>query len=129
MDYNRDMSEANLTDQLISLLKERHYLTAPEMVKFLAAQGHRYNKTSVYRALDRLLADGLICRQNLHDNELVFELRTHHHDHLVCSNCGKVEMTTCQVNLPAKVGKNFAVDHHHLTIYGYCHQCQLSAKK
>jgi len=104
------------------LLAEHHLLTAPQLVEFLDQKGQKVNKTSVYRALDKLLAANLVCKLNLLGNELHYELQTEHHDHLVCLNCGKVIATECQLQFQAPA--NFKVDHHHLTVFGWCEECQ-----
>jgi len=106
---------------ILDLLAEHHLATAPELISQLEAKGHTANKTSVYRALDKLLAKNTICKQNLFGNELHYELREHHHDHLVCLKCGKVIATECQVDI--KAPENFKVDHHHLTVFGWCQGC------
>ncbi len=111
---------------ILDLLSERHSVTAPDMVSILKQGGKAVNKTSVYRALDQLLESGKICRQNLAGDIPTFELRDHHHDHLVCEVCGRVIVTECLVRIPKTV-EGFQVGHHHLTVYGMCESCQLSA--
>lgn len=112
----------SVSSQIIKLLQIDHFLSAPELVEKLHAQGRAVNKTSVYRALDKLLDDGRICKQNLKDNELVYELRQDHHDHLVCTNCGQVIPIECHVGTET-IPADFVIDHHHLTIFGICGDC------
>lgn len=81
------------------------------------------NKTTVYRALDKLMEEGQICRLSLGENTPVYELRHHHHDHVVCQNCGKVAMVECATEyLPEVPG--FTIDHHQATFFGICQDCQ-----
>lgn len=115
--------EHTVSAEIIQLLSSNHLLTAPELVEKFHAKGRTVNKTSVYRALEKLEVEGVVCKQNLKDNELVYELRENHHDHLVCMNCGKVIAAECQVTINNPV-KDFTIDHHHLTIFGTCSDCQ-----
>ncbi len=119
------MPRTLISDAITNLLHRHHLMSAPAMVEKLHAQDKKVNKTTVYRALEKLENTGLVCKHNLHDNELVYELRLHHHDHLICTNCGKVEVTDCQIHLPAEVN-GFSVEHHHLSIYGLCQKCRVA---
>lgn len=110
---------------ILDLLAQRHSLSAPELVAALESDGSGVNKTSVYRALDHLLEQGKVCRQTLAGDVPTFELRDHHHDHLVCENCGRVQVTECLTNLSESID-GFRVGHHHLTVYGVCPNCQVS---
>jgi len=114
--------ENSVSTQIITLLQAHHLLSAPDLVDKLHQQGRKVNKTTVYRALDKLSVDGIVCKQNLQANELVYELRQNHHDHLVCTNCGQVIASECQVDI-SNVPKAFVIDHHHLTIFGTCSEC------
>lgn len=108
---------------ILELLEHSHSLSAPEIVELLSRGDVSVNKTSVYRALDTMLEQDLICKQSFGDETPVFELRSHHHDHLVCEVCGSVQVTDCLMHLPKTVD-GFLIGHHHLTIYGLCEQCQ-----
>ncbi len=119
------MSRLPLAEMILALLDSHHLLTAPDLVEKLHAQGHDVHKTSVYRNLETLVSKGSIFRHSIGDQHVVYELRRHHHDHLVCTSCGKVESVECQVHLPENVGKKngFEVEFHNLTIFGHCKSC------
>lgn len=117
------MSRQTVGKTITQLLSDQHLMTAPQLLNQLHTQGHSVNKTSVYRAIDKLLASGQLCKHNLHDNEIAYELRGHHHDHLVCENCGKVVAVECQYQAPA-MKEGFTITHHHVTLYGLCSACQ-----
>lgn len=118
------MRTRNLTQLLTSLLQQHHLLSANQLVELLAQQSHSYNKTSVYRALDRLLSEGKICQFVLDGKEAVYEVRHEHHDHAICQRCGSVSAVDCDE--PEALIPNFKVDHHHTLIYGTCTNCQLA---
>jgi Fur family ferric uptake transcriptional regulator len=119
------MMNDSVGQQVIHLLSSHHFLTVPTMVELLHKQGTSVNKTSVYRALEKLLEQGTVCKQNIKDNDLVYELRTHHHDHVVCTNCGKVATVDCQIDSTTVPG--FSIQHHHLTFFGTCDECQVKS--
>ena len=112
-----------LADRIISLLAQNHLLTAPQLLENLLTQGTRYNKTSLYRALDRLLTENQICKLNLIGNEIWYELRASHHDHLVCISCRQVEAVGCTSSEFTQT-KGYLIQHHHLILFGICPKCQ-----
>ena len=117
-----DSVHRNLDEQIVQLLGEHHLLTAPDLQVKLETFGKRYNKTSVYRALERLLEKDQVCRLSFSSNEILYELRDSHHDHLVCERCGRVQTTHCMVSIPDT--DTFKATHHHLTVFGICDQCE-----
>lgn len=121
--YNISMLEVNLTTAIKKILEEKHLLSANEMLHIFQKQGHAYNKTSVYRALDQLSSENAICRHHFDNDEAKYELREQHHTHLVCTNCKKIETAECTYAVPKEVG-SFKADHHHTTVFGTCGNCQ-----
>lgn len=108
---------------ILQLLSERHFLSGPDIVDQLESRGSGFHKTTVYRALDQLLDAGKVCRMNVGEQTLVYELRDHHHDHLVCQDCGRVVSVECAHIQPADT-QGYVVDHHHATFFGLCADCQ-----
>lgn len=119
----RSMLKRNLKDTIVSLLQTSHLLSANAILSQLEASDRPFNKTSVYRALDQLLAEQQICKHHFTEDEAQYELRSHHHAHLVCSGCGAVKESACKYTQPNKVGE-FLIDHHHLRLIGTCGRCQ-----
>ncbi len=117
------MSNVNLSDSIQELLKKKHLLSANQILEHFEKKGRSYNKTSVYRALDQLSADEVICRYDFSDSEAQYELRDHHHDHIICEKCGKIETVDCQLDSPKKIA-GYEVSHHHLTLFGVCAVCR-----
>lgn len=108
---------AHTQEDILSALSKGHLLSAGELQEKLGV-----NKTSVYRALEKLLSDEKVCKHLLGDEQVVYELRDHHHDHLVCERCGDITTVSCQTNAPASVS-DFSVSHHHTTFFGICKKC------
>ncbi len=119
------MKRRRLPDKIAALLASSHLLSALDLVRLLDTGESGYNKTSVYRALDKMLATGQVCKHTLGGAEAVYELRDHHHDHLFCTNCGRITTAECQTTVPAEIN-GFQVQHHHLTLYGLCFDCHLT---
>lgn len=111
-----------VSHQICSVLAEKHLLSASQILEELKLKFQPYNKTSVYRALDTLLAENKVCRHLLTGDDVQYELRLDHHDHSVCTNCHKVSAIECsEHNHPEVPG--FTVNHHHATVYGLCEGC------
>jgi Fur family ferric uptake transcriptional regulator len=117
------MPENNLKSTIEKMLQSKHLLSANEILELCKQQGQKYNKTSVYRALEQLVNTDVICRHHFSDDEAKYELREHHHAHLVCTNCGIVTSAECSYQEP-KNSNGFVVDHHHITLFGICKSCQ-----
>ena len=71
--------------------KVRH-LTAEDVYRKLLAEGLDIGLATVYRVLTQFEQAGLLVRHHFDSGKAVFELNEgHHHDHLVCLQCGRVE--------------------------------------
>ena len=71
--------------------KKRH-MSAEEVYRALLETGSEVGLATVYRVLTQFESAGLVARHNFEGGQSVFELDSgHHHDHLVCVKCGKVE--------------------------------------
>lgn len=112
-----------LKNALQLLLSQHKHLGVSEMLEHLSQKGHDFNKTSVYRALEKMLDEELVCRLQLAGDEATYELRKHHHAHVVCTNCSQTSTTACTYQHPEKVG-SFVISHHHTTLFGLCKDCQ-----
>lgn len=117
------MPRQPLTRQhIVQLLTEQHTLTGPQIIEHLGERGQEVNKTSVYRAIEKMLEDSVICRHSFTESTPSYELRDHHHDHAVCERCGRVQVVECQTPQPEILG--FEVTHHHATYFGRCARCR-----
>lgn len=111
-----------LPKKITSLLSKSHLLSVSQMLEKFEMTGDSFNKTSVYRALEKLMSQGKVCKQSFGESEAVYELRQDHHDHAVCTTCQKVTPIDCHDH-DFKV-PGFEVDHHHTTVYGVCDSCK-----
>lgn len=113
----------DLKKRIQKLLEAQHLLSAQQVQDELEKDGNLYNKTSVYRSLQQLEAEGAVCQLHLGERPGLYELRNDHHLHLLCSICGEVSSAECEYRQPHEVN-GFAVDHHHLTLIGVCKNCR-----
>ncbi|MBT9497397.1 MULTISPECIES: ferric iron uptake transcriptional regulator [Zoogloea] len=71
---------------------ETRHLTAEDVYRLLIAEDMDIGLATVYRVLTQFEQAGLLERHYFESGKAVFELNEgHHHDHLVCLQCGKVE--------------------------------------
>ncbi|MDP1897005.1 MAG: ferric iron uptake transcriptional regulator, partial [Sulfurimicrobium sp.] len=71
---------------------EVRHLAAEDAYRILLADGVDVGLATVYRVLTQFETAGLLVRHHFEGGKAVFELNQgHHHDHLVCLQCGLVE--------------------------------------
>ncbi|MDF1757441.1 MAG: ferric iron uptake transcriptional regulator [Legionellaceae bacterium] len=105
-----------------------HHLSAEDVYKALLDMGEDVGLATVYRVLTQFESAGLINRHNFSGGYFVFELnQNEHHDHLVCTKCGKIEeflddTIEKRQNLIAK-NAGYKITDHVLNIYGICPDC------
>lgn len=112
-----------LSAKIIKLLEKHHLVTVQQILQQLEKDGNPYNKTSVYRSLEKLLSSEQLCRHDFTGVEASYELHDSHHDHVVCTNCGVIKTVKCKINKPLRI-PGFSLDHHHLTFFGTCKDCR-----
>ena len=129
---NTDLKKAGLKATLprikiLSILdgSDQRHMSAEDVYKALLDAGEEVGLATVYRVLTQFEAAGLVIRHNFEGGHAVFELeRGHHHDHIVCVECGRVEeffdqtIEDRQKSVVAK--KGYAISDHSLVIYGTC---------
>jgi Fur family ferric uptake transcriptional regulator len=109
---------------LFETSRERH-LTAEEVYRLLRADGFDIGLATVYRVLTQFEQAGLLVRHHFESGKAVFELNEgHHHDHLVCLQCGRVEEfydadIEKRQNRIAKE-RGFEIREHALYLYAEC---------
>lgn len=105
-----------------------HHWEAEELAHALIERGHSMGIATVYRGLAALESQGLISNFQLLDRKRYERASKMHHDHLICTECGKIEEFTNnsieqQQNLVAKEN-GFAITGHQLVIFGICSNCK-----
>jgi Fur family ferric uptake transcriptional regulator len=104
---------------------ERRHLTAEDVYKALLGEGADIGLATVYRVLMQFEQAGLLKRSNFDSGKSVFELNEgHHHDHLVCLTCGRVEefydADIEQRQRTVAESRGFELQEHSLALYARC---------
>ena len=104
---------------------EVRHMTAEDVYRLLVNDGMDIGLATVYRLLTQFEQAGLLERHHFESGKAVFELNAgHHHDHLVCVNCGRVEeFYDAEIERrQAKIAKErgFAIQEHALYLYAEC---------
>lgn len=104
---------------------DTRHLSAEDVYKHLLSVGDEIGLATVYRVLTQFEGAGLVTRHNFEGGHAVFELnRGGHHDHIVCSDCGRVEeffdQTIEDRQHAAAESKGFKLVDHSMILYGKC---------
>ena len=111
-----------------ALEKTGGFASAQEVFQIMRKQGKSTGLATVYRALQRAVADNKVDVIRREDGEAKYRYcATGHHHHLVCTNCGKtVEVEGTAVEKWAvTVGKNHGYKKvtHVVELFGLCQRC------
>jgi Fur family ferric uptake transcriptional regulator len=92
-------------------------------------KNYRVSRATLYNTIDLLLDSKLVIKHQFGKNIAQFEkaFQTKQHDHLICTNCGKVT-EFCDPGIQVVLNNasehlKFKVAHHSLYIYGICKEC------
>ena len=101
------------------------HLSAEDVYRKLLAEHIDVGLATVYRVLTQFEQAGILMRHHFESGRAVYELNHgHHHDHLVCLDCGRVveffepELETLQDRIAERHG--FAIEDHALYLYAKC---------
>ncbi len=132
MTSSKDLKDAGLKAtaprlKIINLFETSRvrHLSAEDVYKQLLSEGIDIGLATVYRVLTQFEQAGLLARHHFESGKAVFELNEgHHHDHLVCMNCGRVEefydaeIEKRQTRIARDRG--FQIKEHALYLYAEC---------
>ncbi len=107
---------------------DRH-LSAEDVYRALISEEIDIGLATVYRVLTQFEQAGILSRSQFDSGKAIFELNDgDHHDHMVCTHCGKVvEFTNPEIEaLQHKVAdeNGFKIESHAMVLYGVCNSCQ-----
>jgi len=114
---------------LDTFLSDETHQTASDLHRRLRARGLQLTLPFVQQALNIFCQLGFACCKRFEGQEPVYEHQHlgHHHDHLICTRCGRVEeFVNPQIeDLQSKVAqdKGFVPLQHRMEIYGLCGPC------
>jgi Fur family ferric uptake transcriptional regulator len=122
--------KARVSVAMVSLMGggERHAWTLDELHAGLARQGKASDFSSVFRAAEKLTADGLARKLLLDDGRTRFELAGAHHDHLYCMHCHELAPIPCLIErndfAALERATGATILDHHLILSGVCQTCR-----
>lgn len=100
------------------------HLSADELHNKLVDDNESIGLATVYRVLTQLELAGLIQKNQFSDNQSSYEIKKQHHDHLICTKCGKIiefmnnDLEALQEEISDKY--QFRLDSHVMTLFGVC---------
>ena len=107
---------------------EQRHMTAEDVFRVLLEERSDIGLATVYRVLMQFEQAGLLVRSNFDGGKAIYELdEGQHHDHFVCTACGKVEEffdpeIEKRQQMVAKA-KGWVVREHTMALYGHCAEC------
>jgi Fur family transcriptional regulator, ferric uptake regulator len=131
MQGHHETKQRRLLMELIS--EARGHIDAKELYRLAAARDSAISAATVYRSLNLFKKEGLIEEKHLGQPQCFYEIKgSRQHQHLVCSQCGKVIDFGCPLNETIEKVKRengFVVTKAEVYFEGYCAECAEKIKK
>lgn len=107
---------------------QRH-MTAEDVFRVLLQEHSDIGLATVYRVLTQFEQAGILSRSHFESGKAVYEINEGtHHDHLVCTSCGRVEeFYDAEIEKRQQVvakAKGWILQDHAMSLYGLCADCQ-----
>jgi Fur family ferric uptake transcriptional regulator len=112
---------------LDAFLSVKGHITSEALHQLVRETSPNIGYTTIYRTMKLLCEAGLAAERNFDDGITRFEIAHEHHDHLVCTRCGKIIEFECEMieaaqqQIADKYG--FRVLRHRHELYGHCEDC------
>jgi Fur family ferric uptake transcriptional regulator len=113
---------------LDTFLEAKSHVTSEELYQAVREAHPNIGFTTVYRTMKLLCDAGLANEHNFDDGITRYEIEHEHHDHLVCTKCGKIIEFECQMiettQMEIADRYEFRVLRHRHELYGHCAECR-----
>ncbi len=116
--------------EVVQLLKDSsNLLSAQDIYLKLKTKDTKYNLSTIYRTIEKLVESEIIIAVNLKiENQTLYEFNCHKHHHfLICESCHTVETVyDCAVHEyqeQVAAQHDFVVSSHKVEFYGICKNC------
>lgn len=109
-------------------LEAKGHVTGEEIYRRVREHHSQIGYTTVYRTMKLLCDAGLAHERHFDDGITRYEIEHEHHDHLVCTKCGRIIEFECgmiesaQDDIAKRYG--FRVLRHRHELYGHCESCR-----
>ena len=113
---------------LETFLDAQGHVSSEDLYRAIRERNPRIGYTTVYRTMKLLVEAGLAEERHFDDGVARYEIEHEHHDHLVCTRCGKIIEFECaliektQGEIGARYG--FRILRHRHELYGHCQDCR-----
>ena len=113
--------------QIFQTTSQRH-MTAEDVFRVLLNEHSDIGLATVYRVLTQFEQAGILERSHFESGKAVYELNEgSHHDHLICTSCGKVEeFYDAEIERRQQMiakDKGWIMQDHAMSLYGLCAEC------
>ena len=131
-DYVRrhGLKSTSQRDVIVDLfLRSSGHISIEDLLARVRKRSPKVGYATVYRTLKLLTECGIAAARQFGDGQTRFEVVGDHghHDHLICTNCGKVvEFSDPEIEKrQQKIAKDnaFALESHAMVLYGICGSC------
>ncbi|RYG12246.1 MAG: ferric iron uptake transcriptional regulator [Burkholderiales bacterium] len=107
---------------------QRRHLTAEDVFRVLLEDRTDIGLATVYRVLTQFEQAGILSRSHFESGKAVYEINEGgHHDHLICTACGRVEeFYDADIEKRQQVvakAKGWVLQDHAMSLYGLCASC------
>lgn len=131
LQINYKTKQRDLVLSCIAETQGRHF-TADDIAEMLDKKGTHVGKTTVYRHLDRFLAEAIIRKYTLGDKNCAcyqyISDKSCEHFHLKCTKCGKLIHADCdfldKLSAHIEAHHDFLIDGSRTVFYGLCTDCR-----
>jgi Fe2+ or Zn2+ uptake regulation protein len=122
--------KARISPAILALMTagEHHAWTLEALQAGLAKSGAPGDLSSIFRAAEKLVTEGVVVKVLLDDGRARFELAAAHHDHLHCTACDELVPVPCVIeqatSAALEVKTGLAIGEHHIVFSGLCAECR-----
>jgi Fe2+ or Zn2+ uptake regulation protein len=119
-----------ISTAMLSLMEGRdhHAWTLEDLQAGLADRHQAADFSSVFRAAEKLVAEGAVAKLVLDDGRARFELASVHHDHLHCTRCDELVRVPCLIEHGAcsalETAIGVEISEHRVILSGLCPNCR-----
>mgnify|MGYP000932953211 FL=1 len=112
---------------------DQRHMTAEDVFRVLLQERSDIGLATVYRVLTQFEQAGILRRTHFEGGKAMFELdEGQHHDHLVCTSCGRVEeFYDAEIERRQQViatEKGWSFQDHAMSLYGLCSACAANVR-
>lgn len=116
-----------ISKYLIQVLEESHRpLSVPQILQAFKKEELSPNKSTIYRLIDKLVANGTIKIIIGKNGTSYYEKSNHNHHHFFCNSCEQIFCLPSSKNIDVDSliqNKEFKITGHDFNIYGICEPC------